>query len=291
MILPAAFAGAANACNAQENVMQITTRTIRPDIAVFAGFANGNVLALVADSGILLVDAQSLKRVAALDTALRAFSTRPVRLIVNTHYHEDHTAGNAFYRERGAAVLAHAQVSVQGARDTTIAELEWHRTALPQLAMPTRSFSDSVQFNFGKERVVVWHPGKAHTDGDAMLWLPDANIIHVGDVFEVGAPPFIDWWVGGSMDGMLAACDKVLALINDRTIIVPGHGAFVTKADLRAYREMLATIQTRIRSGIAKGDTRDAIEGYALNGFESTLGGSANAQRSFVRQLYAGLTR
>lgn len=290
-VLSAAVAGAAGACGAQASVMQISTQTIRPDIAVFSGFANGNVLALVADSGILLVDAQSSKRVAALDTALKAFSARAVRLIVNTHYHEDHTAGNAFYRERGAEVLAHVQVSVQASKDTTITEMEWHKTALPSEAMPTRSFSDSAQFSFGKERVVVWHPGKAHTDGDAMLWLPDANVIHVGDVFEVGAPPFVDWWVGGTMDGMLAALDKVLVLINDKTTIVPGHGALVTKADLSAYRGMLATIQTRVRSGIAKGDSRDVIEGYALEGYESKIGGSANAQRSFVRQLYAGLTR
>jgi glyoxylase-like metal-dependent hydrolase (beta-lactamase superfamily II) len=140
------------------------------------------------------------------------------------------------------------------------------------------------------ERVVIWHPGKAHTDGDAMIWLPDANTIHVGDVFEVNAPPFVDWWSGGSMDGMLAAIDKILALINDQTTIVPGHGPLQRKVDLVAYRARMATIQSRIRSGIAKGDALDVIQGYALEGYEGLLG-SANASRRFVAQLYAGLKR
>lgn len=270
----------------------ITVRQLRPGIHVASGYENGNVLIVASDTGVLLVDAQSAKRVAALDSAVRRLSERPVRLVIDTHYHADHTEGNAHYRAQGATVLAHRAVGVQAAKDTVIAEWDdWHRTPLAAVAMPTRDFADSLAFDFGAERVTVLHAPRAHTDGDAIVWLPRANVLHIGDILEVGAPPFIDWWAGGTLDGMVAAIDRVLALVNDATAIVPGHGAVSTAGDLRRYRRMLVTVDGRVREAVRGGASRDAVvAARPAREWEVALGGERRAQH-FVRLVYAGAVR
>jgi glyoxylase-like metal-dependent hydrolase (beta-lactamase superfamily II) len=276
--------------NGQDNVMQITTRQLQPGLHVFSGFANGNVLALETREGLVLVDGQTTKRVGSLDSALRAVTTAPVRWVINTHYHEDHTQGNAFFRERGARVLAHVRVPVHASRDTTITELEWHRTPLPSGAMPTVTFSTSRQLMVGGEEIVVRHPGAAHTDGDALIWLPRRNVLHIGDILEVGAPPFVDWWAGGTLDGMLRAIDDVLTWTNDSTKIVPGHGPVSTRADLRQYRNMLDTVQRRARAGIAARQADEQLVPDLVRGYEPALGGERRA-RQFAGQVLLGLRR
>lgn len=270
----------------------ITVRQLRPAVHVASGYENGNVLIVASDTGVLLVDAQSATRVASLDSAVRRVSQRPVRLVVNTHYHADHTEGNAHYRALGAAVLAHRAVRVQAAKDTVIADWDsWHRTPLAAGAMPTRDFADSLAFDFGAERVTVLHAPRAHTDGDAIVWLPRANVLHIGDILEVGAPPFIDWWSGGTLDGMVAAIDRVLALVNDATAIVPGHGAVSSAGDLRRYRQMLVTVGERVAAAVRRGEGREAlVAARPAREWEDALGGERRAQH-FVRLVHAGAVR
>lgn len=273
-----------------QDPLRITTQRLAPGLHVFSGYANGNVLALETRDGVLLVDAQSAKRVAALDTALRQVTQAPVKWIVNTHYHGDHTEGNAFFRARGAEVWAHRRVPVQAAKDTTIAALEWHRTPLDPAAMPTKLVGDLLEMTLGGVRVTVRHYGAAHTDGDLLAWLPSYNVLHIGDLFEVGAPPFVDWWAGGSLDGMIRVIDTVLTAVNDSTQIVPGHGAVSTRADLRRYREMLATVRSRVLAGLAAGTADAALAASAVAGFEGMLGGERKA-RQFGGQVILGLRR
>jgi glyoxylase-like metal-dependent hydrolase (beta-lactamase superfamily II) len=270
--------------------MRITTERLAPGLHVFAGFANGNVLALETRDGVFLVDAQSAKRVAAFDTALRLVTTAPVKWVVNTHYHPDHTEGNAYYRARGAEVWAHRQVPVQAAKDTTIAALEWHRTPLDPAAMPTQLVDERKEWTLGEVRVLVRHYGAGHTDGDLITWVPAHNVLHIGDLFEVDAPPFVDWWAGGSLDGMIRVIDQVLTEVNDSTRIVPGHGAVSTRADLRRYREMLATVQERVRAGLTSGATEAALSASAVAGYEKSLGGEWKALQ-FAQQIILGLRR
>lgn len=273
-----------------QDVMRITTERLAPGLHVFSGFANGNVLALETRDGVFLVDAQSAKRVAAFDTALRQVTTALVKWVVNTHYHPDHTEGNAYFRARGAEVWAHRRVPVHAAKDTTIAALEWHRTPLDQAAMPTHLVDDRKEWTLGGVRVLVRHYGAGHTDGDLITWVPAHNVLHIGDLFEVGAPPFVDWWAGGSLDGMIRVIDQVLTEVNDSTRIVPGHGAVSTRADLRRYREMLATVQDRVRAGLAAGTSEAALGGSVVAGYEAMLGGERRAKQ-FGQQVILGLRR
>jgi glyoxylase-like metal-dependent hydrolase (beta-lactamase superfamily II) len=292
LLAVALLASLARSALAQDAPLQLTVRALRPNVHVVSGFENGNVLVVAGDAGLLLVDAQSAARVSALDSAVRRLSRRPVRTVVNTHYHGDHTEGNAFFRRAGATVVAHRNAAAQAAKDTTIADWDdWHRTPLPGEAMPTRLVDDSLALTLGAERVILLHARNAHTDGDLLAWLPRANVLHIGDILEVGAPPFIDWWAGGSLRGMVAAIDRVLALVNDSTAIVPGHGAVATRGALRRYRAMLVTVDGRVGARAARGaSVEEVIAARPAREWEDDMGGERRAAQ-FVRLVYHGVTR
>lgn len=262
---------------------------VAPGFQVISGFANGNLLAFIGRRSVLLVDGQSAKRVALADSALRTVTHLPVTVVVNTHYHDDHIGGNPHWRAEGARILAHAAVAAEARKDTTITEMSWHRTPADPGALADQVFADSLVLDFEGEPVVLLHPVGAHTSGDAMIWFPRANILHTGDIVEREAPPFIDWWAGGSLDGMIAAVDGILARVNDRTIIVPGHGTPANRAGVVAYRTMLVTARDRIGAQLSEGLTADAIvAGRPLTEFEEMLGGERRAGQ-FVRQVAMGL--
>jgi len=271
--------------------MSMRISEVAPRFQVIAGFTNGNLLACIGERGVLLVDGQSAKRVALADSALRRVTPLPVTLVVNTHYHDDHIGGNPHWRARGARILAHAAVAAEARKDTTITDLSWHRTPADPAALADQTFSDSLVLDFEGEPVVLLHPVGAHTSGDAMIWFPRANILHTGDIVEREAPPFIDWWAGGSLDGMIAAVDGILARVNDRTIIIPGHGTPTDRTGLMAYRVMLAAARERIGEQVRQGLTADVIvAARPLVEFEGLLGGERRAGQ-FVRQVAGGLSR
>lgn len=254
-----------------------------------AGVEAGGVLVFEGSDGLLIVDTQDSLTTRQLDAAIAKLSRRPVRYVVNTHYHLDHTRGNDRFRARGATVIAHANVPAQALRDTTIEALGWHRRPLPAAALPTVTFTDSLRLNVNGEDILLWNPRAAHTDGDAMLWFPARNLIHTGDIVEVGAPPFIDWWAGGTLDGMIAAVDRVLAMSDERTKIVPGHGDVVDRAWVTRYRRMLATAGEKARAAISSGQSlKDFADSKPLEEFNDMVGGERRARRVAL-QTYFGL--
>lgn len=275
-----------------QSVMQITTVALRPGIWVLSGFANGNILVHDDGTDVLLVDAQSERRVGLADSALRALTTRPVRAVVTTHYHDDHIGGNPHWRTQGARLIAQCNVAVQARKDTTITEWrDWHRTPAPADALPTECLQDTLTLRRASDQVVLRHVASAHTDGDLIIWLPAANVLHMGDVLELGAPPFIDWWAGGSWEGMLAAVDTGLAIANAETIIVPGHGPATDRAGMTAYRAMLQTVGQRVRDALQRGESIEAIvAARPAGGYEESFGSQSRADQ-FVQLLVVGFSR
>jgi cyclase len=178
------------------------------------------------------------RRAAAADSALRTITKKPVSTVISTHYHEDHTGGNAIWAARGARLIGHRSVPIEASKDTTIAELKWHRKPVPKEALPSTLFDDSLRLDVDGEPIYVMHLS-AHTSGDAAVWVPTRNVLHTGDIVEIGDPPQIDWWAGGSLEGMIKAVETFIKLSNDSTVIVPGHGPPINRAMLRSYRMLL----------------------------------------------------
>ena len=270
----------------------MSAETVMPGLHVIAGFANGNILVVEGRDGVLLVDAQSPRRVGLADSVLRTITAAPVRTVVFTHYHEDHTGGMPHWRAGGATAVGHVSLPAQMAKDTVIADWEgWHRTPAAREAMPDQTVTDRLVLDAGGVRVELIHIPPAHTDGDLVVWLPERNLLHSGDLVEPGAAPFIDWWAGGSLDGMIAAADQLLALVNDSTRIVPGHGPVIGRETLVAHRRMLVTLRDAIGDAVRRGQTLDQVlAARPAAEFETLLGGPRRADQ-FVRLLYYGLAR
>jgi glyoxylase-like metal-dependent hydrolase (beta-lactamase superfamily II) len=208
-------------------------------------------------------------------------------MVVNTHYHEDHVGGNAAFAAQ-AVTLAHETVPVEARKDTTIALLDWHRTPAPPEAIPVTTVDGDAAFPFGGRRVELYHLPRAHTDGDLAVRLPDADVLHAGDVYEIGAFPFIDVWAGGTADGMIAGVDRLLTLAGDETIIVPGHGPPSNRAGLARYRVMLVTVRDSVRAAIDRKATLEETVALDLAAPFMEGRGNARAARRFVALMYLG---
>lgn len=245
-----------------------------------SGPVAGCVLVLQTPAGMLLVDSEDSKNAEALDAMLFTLGKSRVNTIVNSHYHFDHVGGNGRHRQ-GARIIAHENMWAQAIKDTTIPEWNnWHREAAPADAKPTETFSDSMSVLLAGTPVILWHVPAAHTDGDVMTWFPTYNVLHTGDIVEVDAAPFIDWWVGGSLKGMIAGCDRILQMADDETKIVPGHGAVVDRAYVREYRNMLADIGKRADAAVSDSvSMKDFLESNPAAAYADRVGSERSARR------------
>lgn len=225
------------------------------------GFSGGNVGVSVGDDGVLVIDDALQPLAPKLRTALAALSKKPVRFVVNTHVHGDHTGGNEMLGGAGAVIVAHYNVRKRLSGEQFF-EFLGKKTTIPPspaVALPVVTFNDDLTFFFNGDEIQVIHVAPAHTDGDAIVHFKKANVIHTGDVF-VGHYPIVDTASGGTYEGHLAAADRILSLADDKTKIIPGHGPVSTKADVQAFREMMVTIRDRVAKLAAEKKTLDEIK-------------------------------
>jgi glyoxylase-like metal-dependent hydrolase (beta-lactamase superfamily II) len=211
------------------------------------GFAGGNVAVSVGDDGLFMIDDEIQPMTAKLRAALGALSKKPVRFLVNTHWHGDHTGGNPGVAAMGAVIVAQDNTRKRLSVDQTVEFMGNKMTtpALPAAALPVVTFAEDVTLHVNGDDIHVIHMPPAHTDGDVIVHFTKANVIHTGDVV-VGSYPIVDASSGGTIDGMIAAVGKVLALADDATKIIPGHGQVMTKADVAAYQKMLTEVRDRV---------------------------------------------
>jgi cyclase len=222
--------------------------------------AGGNLGVLVGKDGVFLIDSQFAELSDKIKAAIAKISPAPVRFVVNTHWHGDHTGGNENFETSGSLIVAQDNVRVRMStaqfdtmfNDTTLAS--------PEDAWPVVTFTDAVTFHWDGQDVWVFHVPNAHTDGDAVIQFKQANVVHTGDVLFNGNYPLIDISTGGSVKGTIAAADRILAAIDDNTKLIPGHGPLANKKDLKVYRDMLADISEKIEGMLAKGKTPDQIK-------------------------------
>ena len=237
---------------------QFSSTKLADGLYMLAG-AGGNVAAFVGEDAVLLVDTDYSEMTAKLRAALAAITDKPIRLVIDTHWHFDHVGGNEALAAAGVTIVAHENIRRRMAAGQTIAILDHAVPPAAAAALPTLCYFDSLTFNLSGEEIQVNHLPSAHTDGDGIVRFRHANVIHAGDVFFNCGYPFIDVSSGGSIDGTIAAVEAILRLCDEGTRIIPGHGPLASPEDLRTYLGMLRDFRAVIAGEVAAGKSLDEI--------------------------------
>ena len=240
------------------DTVQIRTQPLAPGVYVLFG-SGGNIGLSVGDDAAFVVDDQFAPLTPKILAAIAALTKKPVRFVVNTHWHFDHTGGNLNMGEAGALIVAHDNVRKRMSTGQFIEAVNRQEPASPKGALPVVTFAEGVTFHLNGDDIVVSHLAPAHTDGDALVYFTKANVLHMGDVFNMSGLPLVDRSSGGSIHGVIAAAERVLGFVNASTKIVPGHGPVVDRAKLEAWLRMLVTLRDQIKAEIAAGKTVDQV--------------------------------
>lgn len=219
----------------------------------------GNLAVSVGADGVFVVDDQYAVMADKIKAAIAAQTDAPIRFVINTHWHGDHTGGNEAMGKAGAVIVAHENVRKSLSDEQFIAAFNMRSEPYPEVAKPVVTFTRDISFHWNDETIDVCHVAPAHTDGDSIVKFARANVIHAGDTFFNGMYPFIDAGTGGNLDGMIAAADKILSWADADTKIIPGHGPLANRADLAAYRLMLVKVRSVMQPLIDAGQTREQV--------------------------------
>ena len=235
------------ALHAQEDLskVNITVVPVAKGVYMIQG-AGGNIGLSVGQDDAFVIDDQYAPLTPKIKAAIATVTSKPVRFVMNTHWHGDHTGGNENMAGAGAILVAHENVRRRMGAEQFLAAFNQKVPASPSAALPVVTFTDAISFFVNGDSITATHVKNAHTDGDAIISFALANVIHTGDTFFNGRYPFIDGSTGGSRDGMIAASDIVLSMANDSTKIIPGHGPLANRASLQQYRDMLAGVRARL---------------------------------------------
>jgi glyoxylase-like metal-dependent hydrolase (beta-lactamase superfamily II) len=243
----------------------IKVTSIKANLYLLKG-KGGNVVASVGDDGILIIDDDYVEYGPAYHEALKTLSkTEGVpRLVLNTHWHSDHVGSNAYWGERGSVILANANVYE---RMSTRQEMKFVDRVVepsPAVALPMVTYGDAITLHFNRDELRVKHFPGGHTDGDSVVFFTGENVVHMGDHYFKDMFPFVDIGSGGNVLGLTANVATILAQIDEETVVVPGHGALATRAELARYHQMLVTTTELVRSKLAQGLSVEAIANQGL---------------------------
>jgi glyoxylase-like metal-dependent hydrolase (beta-lactamase superfamily II) len=237
----------------------IHTSPLRDNLYLLTGIG-GNVVVFTGTDGTLIVDDEYRELNTKLMVAIEKITDRPVRFVINTHWHSDHTGGNEMLGKAGAIIIAHENTGKQMTRDSVMS-LYGPQAAYAPAGHAKITYSASMQLHHNGETIDLVHPGPSHTGGDTVVFFRGRNILMTGDIF-VGfdyRPPYFDDLNEGSLKGMIAGTEAILGLIDDKTVVIPGHGDVASRADLVTYHRRLVDLRERIKAAIVRGDSEDAV--------------------------------
>lgn len=266
--------------------VEIKSQQLSEHIYMLTG-AGGNIGVSAGEDGVFIIDDQFAPLTPKIIAAIRKISDRPIQYLVNTHYHGDHTGGNANMTREGAAIVAHDNVRKRLKESPTREGTEREKEALPVI-----TYNDELNFYINGEQVAIFHVNNAHTDGDSIIYFKESNVLHTGDNFFHKRYPYIDLDSGGSVDGYINAVEEVLGLINGETKIIPGHGSVSNKAEYAEFLEMMKVLRRNVLAEIAKGKSEsEVVNNSSITKVYDDLGYSWNfitsekIRRTYYRSL------
>jgi len=267
----------------------LQTLKLRDNIQMLSG-PGGNMVVLDGPDGKILVDSSFASVAPKVKQALDGISNTPFKMLINTHWHFDHTDGNAAMHEFGATILAHENTRKRLSTPQIIKFFGMHFPPAPAGALPQQTFTDSFKLYLNKEEISLAHFSPAHTDTDIYVHYQSSNVLHMGDTWFNGMYPFFDSSTGGKINGMIAAATKGIALTDDSTKIVPGHGPSGDKAALTKYRDMLVTVRDRIKMQKDTGKTlKEVIAAKPTADFDAAWAAGMLMPDAFVTLVYTTL--
>jgi glyoxylase-like metal-dependent hydrolase (beta-lactamase superfamily II) len=274
---------------AQMGAAPIQSQKLADNLTMLSG-PGGNVVVLNGPDGKFIVDTFVSPAWPRLKETLDGLGNAPLKIVIDTHWHFDHTDNNAPLHAAGATVLAHENTKKRMSEPQTIPILNVHFPASPADALPQQTFSSNHKIQANGETLTLQYLYPAHTDSDIFIHFEKANVIHTGDTFFNGIYPFVDAGSGGKIDGMIAAGDKILPLADNNTKIVPGHGPLGNKADLTKFRDMLVTARDRVQKLKSAGKTaQEAAASKPLADLDAIWGKGMLSSDLFIQVIYLTL--
>ena len=271
--------------------VQIKVTKVAGSVYMLEG-AGGNIGASVGDDGIVIVDDQFAPLADKIQAALKGITDKPVRFIINTHYHFDHTGGNEFFQKQ-APIIAQDNVRKRLATDTIAgngASVRMEMKAVPPAALPIITFDHDVTIHLNGEDIRALHFPAGHTDGDSVIYFPKSNVVHMGDDFVTYGFPFIDVGAGGSIDGMISGVENAIAQLPADVKIIPGHGPISNLDDVRNYVKMLKETRAAVQDALNKKMTLAQMKEKKILDPWKKYNGDFISEDAFVETLYNSLT-
>jgi len=270
--------------------LTIDVKELEPHVYLLHG-SGGNTLASVGPDGTLLVDTEFLQVAPKLKEALAKLNAGNVRYVISSHYHGDHTGANGAFHEDGAVIVAQENCRLRMTESRYSGMTGKTSPPAPVANLPTVTYEKRMTLYLNGEEIEAFHNQPAHTDGDTIVYFHHANVVHMGDVFVNNLYPYIDIGAKGTVDGYFPVIDEVLARIDDKTQVVPGHGPLATKRELKAYRDMIKTVRDRVVAGIAVGKSlEDILASEPTREFDAQYATDRVGGDGFVAMVYQSLT-
>ena len=226
--------------------------------------SGGNIGVLVGRDGTLMIDDQFAPLSNKINGAIKTLDPGEIRFLINTHLHGDHSGGNDNFKKMGVTIVAHDQARERMSKEQVNKVLNRVTPPREKDALPVITFFDKLNFHLNDEDIVLHHFDPGHTDGDLIVQFKNANVLHTGDAFVRYGYPFIDISSGGSVNGFISTLDKILALTDDNTKVIPGHGEVASKSDIKKVRDAVADIRDQVAAALKKGKKVEEIPGMGI---------------------------